>query len=393
MLIGVVGAPNKGKSRLFSALTATEVQVADYPFTTIDPNRGTALLRVPCAHVALGLPKCDARGGHCKDGMREIAVPLMDVAGLVPDAHSGKGMGNQFLNDLSLADGFIQVVDASGRTNLEGLAATDFPLEEDIAFLGKEMEAWLTQVVERNFGKFKNQGMPQMAEALSGLGFNQAQAAHAALEAKLITDRILWTEEELKRFAHFLYASGKPMVVAANKADLPGVREKVEKEKEEMEFSNLGADDIIACSAAYEYALLKADRAGLVDYKPGAKEFEIIGKPDERQKAALEQMQKFVKENGGTGAHQALARLVFGKLGMIVVYPVEDEGKYCNNLGEVLPDALLLPKGTTAIGLAAKVHTDLAAKFIGAIDAKTKRRVGRDHELQFGDIIKIVAGR
>lgn len=392
MLIGVVGAPNKGKSRLFSALTSSEVQVADYPFTTIEPNRGVALLRIPCAHVALGLPKCDARGGHCKNGVREIAVQLLDVAGLVPDAHTGKGMGNQFLDDLRVADGFLQVIDASGRTDLEGQQKIEEagiePLEAELDFMQKELEHWLAQVIMRNLPKFKHRGLHEMAEALSGLGYSPGQLNGAALKAKLDVEKILWDAGDVERFAQALYSSGKPRVVVANKSDLPGARERA------LKLQAARSDvTIVPASAAYEYALQKAAGAGLVDYKSGAKEFAIIGNPDARQKQALEAMQKFVKENGGTGVPQALEAMVFSKLGMMVAYPVEDENHYCNNFGEVLPDVLLLPAGTTAIGLAAKIHTDLAAKFIGAVDAKTKRRVGREHVLQFGDIIKIVAGR
>lgn len=395
MLIGIVGAPNKGKSRLFSALTTVDVAVADYPFTTIEPNKGVALLRVPCAHVGLGLPRCDARGGHCKNGVREIAVQLLDVAGLVPDAHTGKGMGNQFLDDLRTADGFIQVIDASGRTDLEGqpkvLDAGDdgvAALEAELDFMQMELEHWLEQVILRNLPKFKHRGLNEMTEALSGLGYLPGQLNTAAVKAKLDVEKILWDENDVKRFAQALYSSGKPRVVVANKADVPGALARARELKQ-------ARPDVmvIPCSAAYEYALLKAAGAGLVHYTPGDTDFEIVGAPDARQRRALEQMRAFVRENRGTGVPQALRQMIFGELGMKVAYPVEDENHYSNHFGEVLPDALLVPAKTTAIELAGKIHTDLAARFIGAVDAKTKRRVGREHVLADGDIVKIVSGR
>ncbi len=388
MLIGIIGAPNKGKSLIFSCLTSIAVGVADYPFTTIEPNKGVALLRVPCAHVAVGLAKCDARGGHCKNGMREIAVPLLDVAGLVPGASEGKGMGNQFLDDLRTADGFIQVVDASGRTDLEGNPAADFTLEKEIGFLGAELEAWLWQVVERNAPKFRFRGMTEMSAALSGLGYDQPALAHAAQTAGLRVERIEWSTEDLKRFTHALYASGKPRIVAANKADIAGALQRVGKAK-----TGLAATSIMACSAIYEQALQKAAASGMIKYEAGAADFEITGAPDAQQKMALERIRAFMKENGGTGVHALLHHMVFKQLGMQVVYPVEDENRYTDRTGTVLPDALLVPPHTTTLQLAERIHTDLAKSFVCGVDARTKRRLGKDHELADGDIVKIVAAR
>jgi len=391
MLIGIIGAPNKGKSLLFSALTSIAVPSADYPFTTIQPNQGVAMLTVPCAHVEMGLPKCDARGGHCKNGLREIAVPLLDVAGLVPGANTGRGMGNQFLDDLRTADGFIQVVDAAGRTDLEGKPASEFPIEEEVGFLKAEMVGWLASIMTRNAAKYRYKGINELAESLSGLGYSHGELASAAKEANLSLERIQWSDEQIGEFAKHLWAGGKPMIVAANKADVQGVRERVKIAAEKI--NKHTSLRLIACSAMYEHVLQKAAKTGAIRYTSGADDFEIIGNVDAQQKEALERIREFVKINGGTGVHAALRELVFSKLGMMVVYPVEDETHFTDRKGMVLPDALFVPKGTTAIELAGRVHTDLAKSFIGAVDAKTKRRVGRDHTLQNGDIIKIVAGR
>ena len=119
LLIGIIGAPNKGKSTLFSAMTAVEVPIADYAFTTIKPNMGVAYATTECADVGLGV-KCTPRNSSCLDGIRKIPINIVDVAGLVPGAHLGKGMGNQFLNDIVNADVLVQVVDASGKTDING---------------------------------------------------------------------------------------------------------------------------------------------------------------------------------------------------------------------------------------------------------------------------------
>ncbi|MCL6089189.1 MAG: 50S ribosome-binding GTPase, partial [Candidatus Marsarchaeota archaeon] len=267
------------------------------PFTTIQPNQGVAMLRMKCAHVEMGLAKCDARGGHCKEGMREIAVPLLDVAGLVPGASEGRGMGNQFLDDLRTADGFMQVVDASGRTDLEGKPASDFPLEEETGFLQAELAGWLAGILKRNEAKYKNRGLAELMEAVSGLGYTSSQITVAAQKAGVSLERIQWSGEQTMRFAKNLWADGKPMVVAANKADLPGAMERVKRMqtgREDGESSGgasaSGHAAIRPCSAMYEHALQKAARAGMIKYSPGAADFEITGSPDAAQRQALERM-------------------------------------------------------------------------------------------------------
>ena len=141
MRIGLVGKPNVGKSTSFSALTETPVEIANYPFTTIDPNVGVAWLplREPCACLELrerreqegrmenkreGDPRkgsiCIPNSGSCTGYNRLVPVTMIDVAGLVPGAHKGKGRGNQFLSDLARCDALIQVIDASGSTDIEG---------------------------------------------------------------------------------------------------------------------------------------------------------------------------------------------------------------------------------------------------------------------------------
>jgi hypothetical protein len=95
----------------------------------------------------------------------------------------------------------------------------------------------------------------------------------------------------------------------------------------------------------------------------------------------------------GTGVQKCINSAVFEVLKLIAVYPVENEGKLTDSKGNVLPDARLLPQGSTAIDLAYKIHTDIGDKFIGAIDCKTKKKIGRDTVLKDGDVIKILVTR
>ena len=107
---------------------------------------------------------------------------------------------------------------------------------------------------------------------------------------------------------------------------------------------------------------------------------------------ALETVNKQILEKWETtGVQLVLNFAFFSLLDMITVYPVEDENKYTNKKGNVLPDAYLLKNGSTAKDLAFKIHSEIGDKFLYAIDAKTKKRVSNDYVLKNNDIIKVVS--
>lgn len=386
MLLGVVGAPNKGKSTFFSAATLVDAAIANYPFTTINPNRGVTYVRTPCPHVALGLQQCNPKNSKCAGGVRLVPVNIIDVAGLVPGAHEGKGLGNKFLDNLREADALIQVVDATGKTDLQGNPCDECDPAAEVEFLGEEVALWLAGIMAR--GAAKGKGLREAADGLSGLRISEQMLHAAAIECGLeIEDGLPTEKEELEAFAMAVLKLRMPIVVAANKVDVPGAEETASALKESCDHP------VFPCSAAVELALRKAEQHGMIKYVPGSKEFVVSGEPDEKQKEALERMAAVLKNNGGSGVQQIIDWVVYQKLHCIIVYPVEDEHKFSNHKGEVLPDAYLVPKGTTAHQLAAMVHTDLAHRFIGAIDVKRRIRVGAEHPLNDGDVIKIVAGR
>jgi len=386
MLIGIVGAPNKGKSRFFSCVSKLDVQVANYPFTTIDPDRAVAYLKVPCPSKELGIIS-KPRTGKLEDGMRDVPIQLMDVAGLVPGAHEGNGMGNKFLDDLSSADGFVHIIDASGKTDLTGQPAHEFEIEKEVLFLDEELRYWILGILKKNAPKFKGRTINELHAVLSGLSYSKNIVLRCARNCQIDEKRIEASDTELEKLSVELSKNAKPKIIVANKADLEGALERAQETAKKLSV------EIIPASAQYEYVLSKAREKGIIRYAQGEKEFSIIGNPDTTQTAALEKISKFMKKNNGTGVYTALEKLVFEKIGMIVVYPVEDENAFSDAAGNVLPDAVLMPKESTVIELAAKVHQDLADKFIGAIDAREKRRVAKDHPLKNGDIIKIIRGK
>lgn len=126
---------------------------------------------------------------------------------------------------------------------------------------------------------------------------------------------------------------------------------------------------------------------------PGDNSFDV--KPNvalnDAQKKALDIVKALIEKYGSTGVQEAINIACFKLLNLVAVYPVEDEFKLADKKGNVLPDVRLLPEGSTAKELAGTVHADLAKGFLYAVDARTKQRIGADHKLKNGDVIKIVS--
>lgn len=395
MQIGIVGKPNVGKSTFFGAATMAPVEIANYPFTTIEPNKGVAYVRRPCPCKDLGM-KCTPHNSLCVEGTRMVPVELLDVAGLVPDAWQGKGLGNKFLDDLRQADALINVIDASGSTDIEGNSVEPGSHDpaEDILFLRKEIECWMREIIKNGFSKIARQAKMQgskpeaiLFERLQGLKVTEAQIKEALREVPLPEDPTKWDDDLLLKLCEAIRERSKPMIVAMNKADLAS--------KETFSMIEKINPHCIPTMAETELALKKATSAGLVDYTPGDATFSIKdgASVSDGQRKALDYMKDNMSRIGGTGVQRCIEDAAFDMLDLICVYPVEDETKFTDHFGRVLPDAFLVPRGSTARDLAYRVHSDLGDKFIRAVNARTKRTVGADYKLQDGDVIRIVANK
>ncbi len=397
MLIGVVGKANVGKSTFFKAATLADTEIANYPFATIKPHEGIGFVKIDCVDKEFQ-KQCHPRLGYCKKGIRYVPVKLLDVAGLVPGAHQGKGMGNQFLDDLRPAEVLIHVVDAAGSTNEKGesVEVGSYDPINDVRFLEVELDQWYGGIIKKGWEKFARTVVQEkrnicvaLGTQLSGLGVTEALVEEAV--GQLAADKEkpqFWTEEQLLALATFLRKQTKPMIIAANKIDLPGAAANVEKIRKEF------PDYIvIGCCGDAELALKEAAKAGMIDYQPGHTHFDVLRLEQltPPQRKALEFIQvNILDKYGSTGVQEVVDQAVFAVLKYIAIYP-GGANKLEDKDGNTLPDCFLLPGESTALDFAYKLHSDFGKNFIRAIDVKTKRAVGKDHLLKHRDVLEIVA--
>lgn len=397
MRLGICGKPSSGKSTFFKAATLMDVDIANYPFTTIDPNSGFAHVRIDCVDKEFDT-QCNPRTGFCVDHKRYVPFELIDVAGLVPDAHKGRGRGLAFLSDLNEAYGLIHVIDVSGSTNQEGedVKAGSHDPADDIRFLEKELDHWYLSIIKKNWQRLsrkieqeKSDVAKALEEQLSGLRVTEDHLKDAIDDLGLGRNLTGWTDEQLLALATQLRKKTKPMVIAANKIDKPHAKENYERLKEEFP-DHL----IIPCSAEIELALREAAKHDLIQYHPGQSSFTITDEDSmsDKQRKAMDFITDFLDKHGSTGVQEVMNAAVFEKLGYIAIFPGGTK-KLEDKDGNRLPDCFLLPPRTTALDFARYLHTDFAKHFIRAVNVKTKMPVGKDHELEHRDVIEIVSGK
>ena len=397
-LLGIVGKPNTGKSTFFSAATLAPAEIANYPFTTIKPNRGVGYVRTPCVHEEFKVQD-NPVNSLCMEGVRLIPVEFIDCAGLVPGAWQGRGLGNQFLDEIRKADALVHIVDASGGTDSEGRLCKPGehdPLE-DVKFLEHEITMWMANILKRDWPKIARTAeseasdlLTMLEERLSGLSIKRSHIFEAIRKAGLNAEKpTAWSDEDYLKFVDTLRQVAKPMLIAANKIDIPADEQNLERMKK---LNYL----VVPCCAEAELALRRAAEKKLIDYKPGDCNFNITNPEQltQSQIKALETIrEKILLKNGSTGVQDAINMAFFKLLNMITVYPVEDLEHLADHNGRVLPDAYLVPYGTSARQLAYIVHTELGESFIYAVEARERQRIGEDHILKDRDVISIVSAK
>ncbi|XGI84419.1 redox-regulated ATPase YchF [Halorutilales archaeon Cl-col2-1] len=386
--VGLAGKPNAGKSTFFKAATSADVEVGNYPFTTIEANRGVTHVRTDCPCLEL-----DERCGNCRDGRRYVPVEIIDVAGLVPEAHKGRGLGNQFLDELRQADVIVHVVDAAGATDSEGepVAVGEHSPVEDVDFLEEELDMWTYGILRDNWEKIERRSRTpdfdfesELTDVLTGVGATENEIRLALRRIDQPESFGDWDDSDIRLLAREIRRITKPIAVAANKVDIA---------PDDLIENILSTEGVVVpTSGESELALRNGDESGVLSYAPGDSEFGITGDGvSDSQLKALGKIEDLIDEYGGTGIQKVLNDSVYGLLERVTVYPVENESDWTDGSGNVLPDAFLLERGSTPVDLAYSVHSDVGEGYLHAVDARTRQRIANDYEVEEGDVIKIVS--
>ncbi len=385
--IGLIGKPNAGKSTLFSAITSIDVDIANYPFTTIKPNVGISFVKDKCPENEINA-KCNPREGKCLDGIRYIPVEIIDVPGLIEGASEGKGMGNEFLDNIRDADLIINLFDASGMTDMEGnpSESSHDPLD-DIKFVNNEIISWMNGKISKDWQKFarKEDNSPErldvkILQKAATFGLSEKDVSFIMTKESFPDKLIHWTDNDINRFSEAILKYVKPVFSIGNKLDLlTGDAIKALKDRE---------NKLYMISAEYELLIEKAYNNGYIS--SDGIDFTFTDKSGDAQKTVLNRIKEKYR-NGEIMRFYDVLTSIIKSLGYIVVYPVLDETKWEDKNGNVLPDAYLMKDGDTALDMAYKIHTDIGKNFIRAVNGRTKRVIGKDYKLLNNDVIKIIS--
>ncbi len=370
-------------------------------FTTIDPQRAVGYLQISCACARAGVSdRCKPNYGSCIDGRRSVPIELLDVAGLVPGAHMGKGLGNRFLDDLRHADALVHVVDVSGTTDAEGKATRGYDPSQDIVWLRSEIVRWIQGNLMEKWGGIKRRHMAVKATAVetlqnqfSGYGSNSSTVARCLDKLGLKEPLPDWSEETIERVVNAFIDEKFPTVIALNKIDHPDADKNIAKIAKVQP-----ANSIVLCSAISEVFLRKLAKQGFVKYTEGS-EFvdtreDLIeqGDPnggdlkelDEKLRTRIENLKDMVLYRfGSTGVVQVLSRAA-ELLGLVPVFPVRNIHTFTSGSASstaVFRDCVLVRKGSTVGDVYRKVMGDAPMAYV---ETEGGRRVAEDDVVVVG---------
>ncbi|KAE8554335.1 hypothetical protein TMatcc_006147 [Talaromyces marneffei ATCC 18224] len=410
-LIGLVGKPSSGKSTTLNSLTDASSKVGNFPFTTIDPQRAIGYLQIDCACKRFNLAdKCRPNYGGCTEGRRSVPIELLDVAGLVPGAHEGKGLGNKFLDDLRHADALIHVVDVSGTTDAEGKETRGYDPSQDIVWLRSEIVRWVQGNLMEKWGSIKRKHQATKANPVetlqaqfSGYGSTSQTVARCLDRLNLREPLEEWSNETVEKVVNAFVDEKFPTVYALNKIDHPDADKNISKIARMQD-----ANSIVLCSAISEVFLRRLAKQKYVKYVEGSEFVDTredlieMGDPDggglkemdEKLKQRVENLKDMVLYRfGSTGVVQCLSRAA-EVLGLVPIFPVRNIHTYASGSGSnaVFRDCVLVKKNSTVGDVARKVMGDVP---IAYVEGAGGVRVSEDEVVAVGkhDVLSFRVGR
>jgi len=376
MLIGIIGRVNTGKSSFFKATTLAKVDISNKVFSTLKPNHGIGYLNIKCPDREFNT-ECNPATGFCYKGNRFIPIDIIDVPGLMENSHLGAGLGNSFLNALLDADILVQVVDVSGLTNSRGETAQHYNPGNDILMIEKELDEWFFGLCKRKWDalqKLKSEGDAKVEIFAKTFGHKISEEKIKEIAKKKNP------ETDLRGFSKELRRAAKPMIIAANKIDIPGADYTLS-----MLQRTFQQYPMIACSAEAELTLKESAKQQLIDYIPGENRFRTIAPLKDNQKDTVLYLSSFLKKYDSTGVQEVLNKAVFSMLGYMPIYMIENEYTLANAQGYILPNVHLVKKGST-LGEISNLLTK--NKFDTALSIRTQKNLSKDQEVKANDILK-----
>ncbi|KAJ5097442.1 GTP-binding protein [Penicillium angulare] len=409
-LIGLVGKPSSGKSTTLNSLTDATSKVGNFPFTTIDPQRAIGYLQIDCPCQRHGVSdKCAPNYGGCHEGRRSVPIELLDVAGLVPGAHQGRGLGNKFLDDLRHADALIHVVDVSGTTDAEGKATRGYDPSVDIEWLRSEIVRWVLGNLMEKWGSIKRRHIATKGNPVDTLqgqfsGYGSTPKTVGRVLDKLNMKEPLehWSDETVKLVVETFIDEKFPTVFALNKIDHPDADKNVSKIAKMQD-----PQSIVLCSAISEVFLRRLAKQGYIRYVEGSEFVDTredliemgeedgggLKEMDEKLKTRVENLKDMVLYRfGSTGVVQCLSRAA-ELLGLVPIFPVRNVATFNSGAGTaVFRDCVLVNKNSTVGDVARKVMGDVPISYIEGVGGT---RVAEEDIVAVGkhDILSFKVGR
>ncbi|CUM67599.1 uncharacterized protein PRCAT00005299001 [Priceomyces carsonii] len=405
-IIALVGKPSSGKSTTLNSLTDANAKVGAFPFTTIDPNKATGYLEVDCACSRFGKEElCLPTYGYCRDGKRGVPIMLLDVAGLVPNAHLGRGLGNKFLGDLTEADCLIHIVDVSGTTDAEGKATRGYDPLHDIEWLQDEIFRWILGNLTERWGSIvrrhtatKSTTLETLRQQLGGYSANKQLIGKALDLLPGLPPLQDWNNETIEKVVYTFMTVKFPTVLALNKMDHPDSDKNVSKII--LKHPNLKC---VLTSSITEVFLRKLANQNYIKYDLGTEFIDTIDdlgpgsglKPlDEKMKIRIENVRDLVLYRFGSTGVVKLLQAAADLLDLVPVYPVRNIHNFTGSTGDsVFKDCVLVKRGTPVITVARRIMGDVT---IAAIEGLNGMRIGEEDIVDVGknDILsfKLVPG-